>query len=448
MDYSRYRLIFWVRMLFILMTAGLIALWIPRTTLLAVPIICIAILLYQVTALLKYMEKPQRDVQRFFDAIRYSDFTQTFSNSSTDKSLGPMKEAFNKVMDAFQKTRAEKEEHYRYLQTVVQHVGIGLLVFRSDGEIDLMNQAARRLLGISGVRTLDDLKKLKSSLPQTIKKLRPGEKAHVKLHHPETGDFITLSVFTTQFILHKDVYALVSIQNIQNELEEKELEAWQNLIRVLTHEMMNSITPIVSLASTAQNIIQSFNLLKDHSEPVEDVNEAIQTIRTRSEGLLKFVKSYRQLTRLPQPSFSIISINEFLSHIHKLMESPFAEKHVDFEYSVYPRTLEITADRNLIEQVLINLLQNALYWCSRKPGGKVSLTASMGPGSRPIIQVIDNGPGIQKEAMEKIFIPFFTTKEDGTGVGLSLSRQIMRLHKGHILAKSVPDQETIFILKF
>ena len=394
------------------------------------------------------MEKPQKDINRFFDAIRYSDFTQTFSNPSIDKSLAPMKEAFNKVMDAFQETRAEKEEQYRYLQTVVQHVGIGLLVFKSEGKIDLINQAAKKLFGISTIKQLDDLKQIKSSLPQKIKQLQAGEKSHIKFCHPGSGDFITLSVYSTQFILQSGIYTLVSIQNIQSELEEKELEAWQNLIRVLTHEMMNSITPIVSLASTAQSIIQSSDLITDDNEPLKDVNEAVQTIKTRGEGLLKFVKSYRQLTRLPQPVFSIIPLNEFLSYLCKLMQPQFVEKHIEFECHVSPITLEITADRNLIEQVLINLIQNALYWCSRKPGGRVSLTASLGPGSRPIIQVIDNGPGIQKQALEKIFIPFFTTKEDGTGVGLSLSRQIMRLHKGNILVKSVPDQETIFTLKF
>ena len=433
-------------MLFILATTVFMVICFSRTRLGMVPVLLAAFLIIQIVYLLNHIEKPQRDVNRFFDAIRYSDFMQTFSDRSIDKSLSPMKEAFAKVMDTFQKTRAEKEAQYRYLQTVVQHIGIGILVFKSGGQIDMMNRAARKLLGIPSLKNLDVLKKVSTSLPDTIRHIQPGEKTHIQFRHKESGDLITLSILTARFIIQNEIYTLVSLQNIQSELDAKELDAWQNLIRVLTHEIMNSITPIVSLASTAKKIIETEN--SGDSENLGDVDQAIQTIQTRSEGLLRFVKSYRQLTHMPQPSFSIISVSDLFDHIYRFLKSDFDEKKVEFLTDVSPFSLEITADRHLIEQVLINLLQNALYWCSRKSGGRVMMNAGIGQGSRPAIRIIDNGPGIQKEVLDNIFIPFFTTKEDGSGIGLSLSRQIMQLHRGHITVQSAPNQETIFTLKF
>ncbi len=448
MDYNRFRVQYWTRMILILLTTGIIAIWIQKTSLNIMPIFLAGILIIQIVTLLHRMEKPQRDMKRFFDAIRYSDFTQTFSVVSSDKSLIPMKKIFTKVLEEFNKTRAEKEAQHRYFETVVQHVGVGLLIFKSDGQIDLINRAARKLFGISNIKHLDALRKIKRSLPDSLIRIQPGEKSHIQIQHPESGDLLTLSIYTTRFIIQEEIFTLASIQNIQSELEEKELEAWQNLIRVLTHEIMNSITPIASLASTVKNLLD--NIFKDHkrSDTIEDVDQAVKTIETRSHGLLKFVQSYRQLTRLPKPEFKIVPILPMIEHIEQLMQPRFKEKQVALNTSVHPSSLEITADPTLIEQVLINLMQNALDWCSRKPQGKVTLQSEMGKGGHPIIQVIDNGPGIQKEALDKIFIPFFTTKEDGTGIGLSLSRQIMRLHKGNINVQSTPDQETIFTLRF
>jgi signal transduction histidine kinase len=217
---------------------------------------------------------------------------------------------------------------------------------------------------------------------------------------------------------------------------------------------MNSITPISSLASTAKEILDKSSQTKQNTDCLDesfaDVTEAVQTIETRSKGLLRFVESYRQLTRLPKPDYKIVVIKNLFNQVSKLMRNQFEDRGIDFQVKVSPDSLEITADPGLIEQVLINLIQNALYWCSRLPDkkGKIRLEALMGSSARPIIRLIDNGPGIQKDAKEKIFIPFFTTKNEGTGIGLSLSRQIMRLHKGSISVQSEPGKETVFTLRF
>ncbi|MBN2426638.1 MAG: PAS domain-containing protein [Calditrichaceae bacterium] len=454
MIYNRFRLYYWIRIICIIITSGLLVYLLPLTDLLALPVLIGVVLVYQIFTLLRHVEKPQRDINRFFDAIRYSDFTQTFSDKSVDRSLSPMKEAFTKVMEAFQKTRSEKEAHFRYLQTVVEHIGVGILVFKADGKIDMFNRTFKKMVGIQRIQHIDDLSKISSRLPALLKEIQTGGRSRLQLQNTDTGDLITFSLYTARFIIQGQAYTIVSIQNIQSELDEKELEAWQNLIRVLTHEIMNSITPISSLASTAKEILRKSSLEKQKTDSLNeaftDVAEAVQTIETRSKGLLRFVESYRQLTRLPKPDYKIVPIKSLFDQVEKLMRTQFDEQNINFQVRIEPKSLEITADPGLIEQVLINLLQNTLYWCGQVSGktGEIRLEASMGSAGRPVIQLKDNGPGIQKEAIDKIFIPFFTTKKDGTGIGLSLSRQIMRLHKGTISVQSDPGRETVFTLRF
>ena len=447
MAFNHFRFRLTIRLILIFITAGIVGWGVVKTGLHITPVFISFFLIWQIVSFIKFVEKPQRDLNRFFDAIRNSDFTQTFTSRSRNKTLAPMIEGFSNVLEAFNKTRMEKESQHRYLETVVQHVGVGLLVFKADGSIDMMNQVARKLFGIPGIQNLDDLKKIQISLPETFRNIRSNTKTRIQFQHPATGDMLSLSVHATRFIIQNDSYTLASVQNIQSDLEEKELETWQHMIRILTHEITNSITPISSLASTARTLLGR-NEFADSSETLEDVQQAVLTIETRSQGLLNFVESYRQLTRLPRPDFKIVSIDELFMHIENLLSGEFSEKQIVFKRSVQPASLEITADRSLIEQVLINLLRNSLVWCANRPGSKVELSASLGPNGRPVLQVIDNGPGIQKEAIDHIFIPFFTTREGGTGIGLSLSRQIMHLHKGAISVSSVPDKETVFTLRF
>lgn len=445
---NRLRFQFCVRIALILFTAGLGWTGLHRTHLIVYPLLTGILLVIQGISLLRTMEKPLRDLNRFFQAVEYSDFSLTFSTSSQDRALKELHQSFDHVIQAFQKARAEKEAQYRYLQTIIQHVGIGILVYKQDGTVDMINQAARRLFKLTQIKEIGALGRLDPALPQCILKLKPEEKTRIQFMDPDSGNAMDLSIHAAQFVVQNEQMTLVSIQNIQSELEEKELEAWQNLIRVLTHEIMNSITPIASLASTANRLVEKIRERPDEPESIADLKQAVQTIESRSQGLLKFVQSYRELTRIPKPEFQIVSIEKLFNRIMTLMSPRFKEKGISFTQQVEPKTLEITADSNLIEQVLINLLQNAVDWAGTKPGGKILLQAGMGQSGHPVIHVMDNGPGIAKEALEKIFIPFFTTKEDGSGIGLSLSRQIMRLHHGSISAVSEPNKQTVFTLKF
>ena len=259
-----------------------------------------------------------------------------------------------------------------------------------------------------------------------------------------------LAIYTTEFRLRGRALILASIQNIQSELEEQEMEAWQKLIRVLTHEIMNSMTPISSLAKTIEEWLREMGVGQNdqQSTDMQEIQEAITTIQKRSDGLIHFVESYRKLTRIPQPNFQLVKVSELFRRVVQLMEKGLAEKEIRINQSIEPEDLTVMADVELIEQVLINLFKNAIDALSKQKKGEITLAGEKDQRGRVIISLSDNGPGIVQEAREKIFVPFFTTKKSGSGIGLSLSRQIMRQHRGGITVTSDPNNETKFKLIF
>jgi signal transduction histidine kinase len=354
------------------------------------------------------------------------------------------------VIQAFQSARAEKGAQYRYLQTVVQHIGVGILVYRHDGTVDMINQSARRLFKMSRMKHLDELGKLDSAMPQAIQKLKSGEKSRIQFMDTDSGSPMDLSLHASQFVIRNERMTLVSIQNIQSELEEKELEAWQNLIRVLTHEIMNSLTPIASLAATASSLLPAAGGDNDTNGTTrnQDVAEALQTIDRRSRGLMRFVQAYRSVALIPRPQFRIFLVRELFQRLETLLQDKLLRQGIALTTEVEPPSLEITADPDLTEQVLLNLLLNAMEALAGSKTPRIHLSSRMNDRGRVVIQVSDNGPGIAAEAREKIFIPFFTTKKTGSGVGLSFSRQVMRLHGGVIGVQSQPASGTVFTLRF
>jgi two-component system nitrogen regulation sensor histidine kinase NtrY len=413
-------------------------------------------IIYQVYALIRYVEHTNRDLNRFLLAVKHEDFSSTFSGKELGPSFKELLDTFNDIMEKVRRSRSEKEEHYRYLQTVVQHVGIGLLVFQPDGGVELINKSARRMLKVPRLKNLQSLKNFSPPLVDTLLSLKAGEKALVKID----GEDMELALHAAEFLLKEQKYTLVSLQNIRSELQEKEMEAWQTLIRVLTHEIMNSMTPITSMASTILEMLNSHynpdlppqtgKITDIDSETLDDIYGALKTIQKRSIGLSDFVGAYRNLTLIPKPTFKIFAVEELFSRVEKLMESKLREKGIAFQWVVEPQTLELTADPGLIEQVLINLIINAIDALTENTGQepRIRLTGTMNETGRVMLRVTDNGPGIVKEALEKVFIPFFSTRKKGSGIGLSLSRQIMKLHKGSITVSSHPDVKTEFTLKF
>ena len=410
--------------------------------------VLIIIIIFQLYSLIYYAEKTNRDLSRFLSAIEHSDFSQTFIDTSLGSSFKDLYRSFNKVIMKFQSTRSEKEEHLRYLETVMQHVGVGLISYNQNGEVQFINNAAKRLLKVTHLNNISSLSKISQNLTKKLFALEAGERETIKI--TDENDFIQLIIYATEFKLRDQKYILVSLQNIQSELEEKEMEAWQQLIRVLTHEIMNSITPISSLASTVQSILKTSVQGRTSPDPesLDDINSAVNTIQRRSEGLIHFVNSYRNLTKIPKPNFQIFQISSLFDRIQNLMSKELEEKGIKFSQYVTPDSLELTADPELVEQVVINLLINSEHSLESREGAEISLAASLDERGKILIKVTDNGPGIPEDVLEKIFIPFYSTKKNGSGIGLSLSRQIMRAHGGNIRVASKAGEETVFTLRF
>jgi len=407
-----------------------------------------AVFVYSLYSLFHYIDRSNRGLARFLQAVRYHDFSLSPGIEGLGGSFADLNAAFREISDQFQHAREEKEAQYRYLQTVVQHIGVGLLSLRADGSVDLLNNVAKRLLHVSHLRNIRDLPPLFQPLVAEIQRLRPGEKSLFKLE--QSDETLQLALYTTEFKLHDQFYKLVSLQNIQVELEEKETEAWQSLTRVLTHEIMNSLTPIASLAATASSLLQASESENDCAGPVgnQDVTEALQTIDRRSQGLMRFVHAYRSVALIPKPQFEIFPVIQMFQRVEKLMQDKLSRQGISFTADVEPASLEMTADPDLTEQVLINLLLNAMEALGGCEKPSIHLSSWMNERGRVIIQVSDNGPGIAPEARDKVFIPFFTTKKEGSGIGLSFSRQVMRLHRGVIAVQSPPGTGTVFTLRF
>jgi two-component system, NtrC family, nitrogen regulation sensor histidine kinase NtrY len=451
MGFNRFRFSIVFRIILLLLNGGVLIILLINFDLPFTCALLIALMTGQVIGLINYVERTNKKLISFLESIKYNDFTTTFNDNKLGPSFKNLNLSFNNVMTEFRKSRAEKEEHFNYLQTIVQHISIGIIVFTHNGKVNLTNDAFLRIMKISSLRNLHELEHINKDLPDTFLKLTGGDKTLIKLFLDD--NISQLSAFSTVFKMHGEEYTLVSVQDISSVLEEKEVESWQKLIRVLTHEIMNSITPISSLAQTIREIMLEDNeemaaLRPLEQEDVDNISNALDTIQRRSQGLLNFVELYRNLTRIPRPNFRYFSLKDLVLRVRQLMLSRFEKDHISFHVIINPEDLMLTADPDLIEQVLINLILNACDAVQENEKPEITLSATLSNNGRIIIEIRDNGTGIKPDLLDKIFMPFFTSKRNGSGIGLSLSRQIMHLHKGTIHVRSIPGSSTSFTLSF
>ncbi|MCA6075188.1 sensor histidine kinase [Fulvivirga sedimenti] len=405
------------------------------------------ILAAQLADLFHFVETTNRKLTRFLESIRYSDFVSTFT---TDSRLGDsfkdLNIAFNEVLEAFRLARSEKETNLHFLNTIVEHVSTGLLGFDNNGNIELINASTKRLIGIYAIHNIEDLLEKHPKFYKTIFDLPTGKSTIYRNQEEEQ-----ISVSATEIILRGKKVKLISLQNIQTQLQKKEIEAWQNLTRVLRHEIMNSITPIASLTTTLRTILAE-DLRAQGSEYVldeetkDDLTDGLGTIEGRSKGLISFIDAYRDYTSIPLPDPEPIVVKDLLHRIETLLKSSLDSHNINLKLYLVPENLVINADDKLIEQVLINLVKNAIE--ASPDDSAIHLYAGKSDDGNARIVVEDHGQGIIREALDKIFIPFYTTKKTGSGIGLSLSRQIMQLHNGSLTADSEPGKFTRFTLKF
>ena len=440
MGSSRFALIALIRLIALALTIAAAAFVGANTGWVAVLVILIAAAVLQWFGLLRFVNTSNREIGRFLSAIEYEDLTQTFTDRGLGGTFRELGQGLNRVMERLRTSRNEREEQAHYLRALVEHIPVGLIALEPAGRLTVLNSAARRLLGVGRFETAGDLAKRGEAFAEGLVALGPGKSALVKLARP--GGEVQVKAAATQVTVGGVTRRLISLQSIDNELNEHELAAWQALIRVLTHEMMNSLTPVSSLAGTAHEVVrvlyESLPPGSDLEPAAADARDATEAVARRSAGLLQFVQSYRRLTKDLVPQLAPVSLTRVFARLERLMAPELERRGIAFSAVVDPVSLEITADDELLDQALINLIRNATDALAGRKDGRIALTARLDEGGFTALSVADNGPGIDAGIRDKIYIPFYTTKRTGSGVGLSLTRQIALVHGGSIQVTDTP----------
>jgi two-component system nitrogen regulation sensor histidine kinase NtrY len=410
----------------------------PATT------VFLGILLVYITGnLFYYVNRTNRELASFLIYLKENDTSLALKSRNLDRTFKGLRQSFRKITDELKKARIEKELKQRYIQTLVEHVGVGLISFDDDGKIEKINKAAKKLLNIPDIVNISELDKLHHGLAEKLKSQSPGLQSLLKIKI--NNELLHIAVKSTITIIENKKIKIISLQDIRNELEEKELDSWKQLISTLTHEIMNSITPITTLTVAIKRCFKNNGNIKAleniSMENIKDAIDSTNIIEERSKGLISFVDKYRSITKLPVPVISRLPVAQLFNNVELLFKETIESYKIKFNKEIIPDNLHISADKKLMEQVLINLLKNSLDALKDNEKGVINIRA-YAEHNNVNIQVIDNGPGIPDEVMENIFIPFYTTKEKGTGIGLSISRQIIRMHKGKLSVRSVPNKNT------
>ncbi|QTN39440.1 GHKL domain-containing protein [Cryomorphaceae bacterium] len=450
MVFKRTRVQLFLRVSAIFMLCWLINYALTRTDWVVITVVAILTLLYTTYNLYQYINRSRKELASFLLSIRYNDFSATFSTEVAGRSDGELKRAYNSIIKEFQKVKAEREQKDQFLQTLLEHVDLAVVASDEHGHLRWYNSAAKNLLKKPYMRSLVGIKDIDESLYSTILDLKNGER---RLIRPVIdGRMVHIAVSATEFVTMGDNYKLITLSDIQNELDQKEIESWQKLIRILTHEIMNSVTPIVSLSGVVEQILEDHRNEESEglhlpADDADDVNQSIRTIESRGKGLLKFVNTYRSLSKVPDPVLESTDLFALVQRVLNLLRGDLDAQQIRVQVDSNTDDLRENLDPNLMDQVLINLLKNAKEALKDTEEPAISILFQREFG-RLCLYIGDNGPGMDAETLERVFIPFYTTKEQGSGIGLSLSRQIMRQHNGSIQVKSAPGEGTTFRLEF
>jgi len=411
-------------------------------------VVVIPIVIYLVVDLIRFQKKAQDEVSQFVESIHYRDFSRHFDVRKAPSELKPLRKGFNEINTTFKVISRERETQYHYLQKILELVDTGILSYELEtGETSWINEAFKKLIGVPYLKTIHSLEKREEALYLELIKLKPGDAKILTI----TRNQQLVKILVTASVLRSDdkVYKLIAFQNVSEALDETESKAWQKLLNVMTHEIMNSVAPISSLADTLKNRLQSPEIKNSPvSSQLEDLELGIDTIKRRSEGLLKFTESYRSLNKITKLDLSKILVRNLFENLNSLMRPTFEKKNIELEIILRDPTLSIEADLNLVEQVMINLMVNAVEAVKDREKPQLTLSAEVLANNKTLLKVIDNGLGMPPELLDKIFIPFFSTRKAGSGIGLSLCKQIMLLHKGNIQVQSTDGVGSAFILQF
>jgi nitrogen fixation/metabolism regulation signal transduction histidine kinase len=446
---KRFALLVIIRIVLLMLSLTALAFIFAKTELFFNQIILISIIVIQVSELIRFITYTNRELAKLLLAIRYSDFSISFKGKKRGKSFQELQDAFVEIVDAFKKVSVEKEAQFKFLKVIVDSINVGIIAVKEDYKIELMNQSATDTLKVSVPNYWKQFQQILPHFAEEITHMEDNERKLMELNIK--GDTMQVSVHLTKIKILNYRYSIITFQDIRSEIEQKEIEAWHKLIRILTHEIMNSVTPITSLSETMLMLLQTEEkapkpISEVTDEDMEDLTFSLNTIQKRSEGLLHFVDDYRRLTKIKQLELEKMRVKAVLEDITNLLQSEFKREKVTLDLNIRS-DFEIAIDEKLVAQVLINLLTNARHAVEGTENPTVTIKAYYEERQK-VIEIQDNGCGIEPQKMDQIFIPFFSTKEQGSGIGLSLSRQIMKKHKGDLKVRSELGKGASFFLIF
>jgi two-component system nitrogen regulation sensor histidine kinase NtrY len=447
MGFNRFALELTARIAALFATLFVLAYLTLEAELVAVTAVVAALVVLEGWMVVRFVSRTNRELSRLLDAIRYDDYQQSFALGQLGPTFADLKGAFDEVMTRFRAARLDREAQRRYLEALVEHVPVAIIAVHDDSTVELLNSAARRLLNASTSMTTAALDAYGAVFQRDVAQSKSGERTLTRMTSDGVQRQLVLS--STQLTVTGTPVRLVTLQDIQSELDWNELSAWQDMARILSHEIMNSLTPIASLARTADEMVDELAKRVDQGdELVVDIHSAIQTLARRSESLMRFVKSYRQFTQMPPPSLKPVALREYVMRLEKLFLTEWAGRGIELHVAPPANGLTVLADDGLLDQAVINLLRNAADAAASNARPHVWLDARLSDRGRPVIEIGDNGPGVDEKLGDKIFLPFFTTKPEGSGIGLALARQVMLVHKGAITATARPGGGALFRLTF
>ncbi len=455
MAYKKYKLALIIRVLILFFSLTGLAIFIGMLDfksnisykiIIIIPFILLAI--FSFINLFKFISSRFREMDDFFESVKYRDFSRWYNEKSGAEDVKELHKGFNEVNRTVLEINKEKETQHLYLKKILELIQTGIVAYNvKSSNILWVNDAFKKQLNIPSLKNIRFIENRKPKLYETIflKNHTTNDTINIEINNEKTQFLIASSIFE----IEDETFKLIILQNIEDTLNKNESEAWKKLLSVMTHEIMNSIAPISSLAETLQSKVElSIQDSNEHPLDMNDLDIGIESIKKRSEGLLKFAKTYRSLNKITKLNLSTIQVKALFSNIKTLMLPSLNGKNISLIFENENPSLEIEIDTYLIEQVLINLILNAVEACKDIENPKIILKAQKTIEGQPVLKIIDNGKGIPDEIIENIFVPFFTTKKTGSGIGLSLCKQIMMLHKGKILIKSIENKGTSVSLVF
>jgi two-component system nitrogen regulation sensor histidine kinase NtrY len=393
-----------------------------------------------VVDMLRSQQRIFGEIEQFLLSLKYRDFARMYDTEQGARDVKVLRSGFNEVNRTITVISREKEMHYLYLQRMLEFIDTGILLYKKeDGQVIWMNEALKNLLDIPFLSNVQGLQRRNEPLYAKLLELGSITEVFMLARGLEEHKVLLTS---TSFVTEGTTFKLVAVKNVHEVLAENELKSWQKLLSVLTHEIMNSVAPISSLADTLKKRLQ----LPADSSTLPDVAQGIDTIKSRSEGLIRFTEVYRNLNKISRLQTEAVRIGRLFEDIYRLLSPTLEQKGIELDVILPQPHLTVIADKALMEQVLINLVLNAIDAVREVENPLITLTASR--DFRTEIAVSDNGSGMSEDVMDKIFVPFFSTKKKGSGIGLSICQQIMSLHKGLLLVRSKEGQGAVFTLQF